>query len=155
MFPGRHDDMVSTRQPRGGSTDSLVLLTLLPRLQDWCHDEQNDEVLWSPTFGDHVGVLVALELVWLLSTTAGERTTGIIFVGFWKNFLAKLEHFLERFLPALCHFVHQLCDLPLPPNGLEAYSYQALRDERRISVAAVNNNSFEISFKEMISNQNF
>ena len=67
MFPQRHQEMESARGQRGGTDDTLCLLTLLSRLDDWTHDEHSCEALWSPTFAAHVSMLVATELVCVLN----------------------------------------------------------------------------------------
>ena len=70
MFPKRHDQMVSVRGACGCPDDSLVLLTLLPRLTDWQHDEGSGEVRWSLTFATHVATLLALEIVVMMNGEA-------------------------------------------------------------------------------------
>jgi len=132
MFPGRHDDMVSTRGQPGDPRDSLVLLTLFSRLYDWIYktgDGEDQEIVWSPTFGRHVLYLLAIELVALINWPHGlhrERSKGVLIISFLKSFLGSLEQFLAANLASQCYFVHRAHALQKLPEGDTTYSFESL-----------------------------
>ena len=135
MFPQRHQEMESARGQRGGTDDTLCLLTLLSRLDDWTHDEHSCEALWSPTFAAHVGMLVATELVCVLNDPVHTDQRGVLVISFWKGFLHQLEQFLSLELEGLCARVHEHFRIPRDGAGTPIYSYAALRSQGVLSIS--------------------